>query len=130
MTEDLDSHVRLDEWLWAARFYKTRSTATEAIEGGHVQVNGQRPKPARGLRIGDLVRLTLPQHHIEVVVRGLSDRRGPAPVAQTLYEETPESHARRDAERELRHLNPEAGNDRSGRPTKRDRRQLGRLREG
>jgi ribosome-associated heat shock protein Hsp15 len=103
--------VRLDKWLWAARFYKTRAAATAAVAGGKVQLNGERPKPAKTLRPGDGVRIRLGPYEHHVVVRGLAEKRGPASAAQRLYEETPESLAAR----------------RKGRPTKRDRRDLDRL---
>src|SRR5690242_14257918 len=88
--------LRLDKWLWAARFFKHRALATEAVSGGKVEVNGERAKPAKALKIGDEIRLRLgPYEHI-VIVRELSDHRGPASVAQTLYEETQESKAERE----------------------------------
>src|SRR5690242_6128227 len=90
--------VRVDKWLWAARFYKTRSLATEAVDGGKVEVNGERAKPAKAVKPGDEIRLRLgPYEHI-LIVRGLADRRGPASVAQSLYEET---EASRDARQRL-----------------------------
>jgi ribosome-associated heat shock protein Hsp15 len=117
---------RLDKWLWAARFYKTRALAAEAVERHAVQVNGQPAKGARQLRVGDRVDLVdaggLPRC---VEVRGLSELRGSAPVAQQLYEETAESLARRAALAEQRRLAPEPAHSLAqGRPTKRDRRQL------
>ena len=85
--------VRLDKWLWAARFFKTRSLATEAVTGGKVEVNGERAKPAKSIKPGDEVRLKLgPYEHI-LIVRALGDRRGPASIAQGLYEETEASRA-------------------------------------
>ena len=89
--------LRIDKWLWAARFYKTRSLAAEEIGKNRVQVNGQDAKASREVRAGDRVRLRQGQVEREVVVRGISPMRGPAPVAQQLYEETPESQARREA---------------------------------
>jgi ribosome-associated heat shock protein Hsp15 len=116
--------MRIDKWLWVARFYKTRSLAAEAVERGRVRVNGQPVKPARELRVGDEVRLEQDvsgQH--TVVVRGLSMVRGPAPVAQALYEETAASLAARERQAEQRRLAPEPAAALSeGRPTKRDRR--------
>jgi len=126
MNDSADSdRLRLDKWLWAARFFKTRSLATEAVTGGKVEVNGERAKPAKALKIGDEVRVRLgPYEHI-LIVRDLSDRRGPASVAQTLYEET---HASRDARERLSaqlKLSPAAFvYEEKGRPTKKDRRQL------
>lgn len=117
--------VRLDKWLWAARFFKTRSLATDEVDKGRVRVNEQPAKPARDVRIGD--RLSILQSGITrvVVVRGLSDVRGPAPVAQQLYEETVESiRAREEAARNRRYLADPAQAIEQGRPTKRDRRQL------
>ena len=89
--------VRIDKWLWAARFYKTRALAQSAIENGRVSIDGQRVKPARVVRIGDTIGLRAGDQERVVVVRGLSAVRGPAPVAQALYEETADSIARRDA---------------------------------
>jgi ribosome-associated heat shock protein Hsp15 len=117
--------VRIDKWLWAARFYKTRSQATEAVDGGKVEVNGARVKPAKDVRVGDALRIRLGPYEHLVVVRGLSDRRGPASVAQTLYEETPESVAAREKLREDHRLAPAMFvYEEKGRPTKKDRRAL------
>jgi ribosome-associated heat shock protein Hsp15 len=117
--------LRLDKWLWAARFYKTRALATDEIDKGRLRVNGQPVKPARELKVGDRVELRQGVVLRTVVVRGLSAVRGPAPVAQALYEETPESLAAREAAAERRRLAPEpASAIEQGRPTKRDRRQL------
>lgn len=122
--------MRLDKWLWCARFYKTRSLATEEINKGRVTVNGQAAKPARELRPGDLVCLRQGWMERTVQVRGLSALRGPAPVAQQLYEETPDSIAARDKALEQRRLAPEpAATLAEGRPTKRDRRQIDRARD-
>ena len=117
--------MRLDKWLWAARFYKTRSLATDEIGKGRVQVNGQAVKPARELRRGDRVALRHDAGVRTVLVLGLSAFRGPAPVAQALYAETPESVAARLKAAEARRLAPEPAQAlEDGRPTKRDRRQL------
>lgn len=116
---------RIDKWLWAARFYKTRSLAVDEIVRGRVEVNGQPVKPARELKAGDIV--TLRQGHVQraVAVKGLSDVRGPAPVAQQLYEETPESVHARERAAEQRRLAPEPAHSiEHGRPTKRGRRDL------
>lgn len=118
--------VRLDKWLWAARFFKTRALAVDAIGKNRVEVNGQAAKPSRDLRVGD--RLTLRDPGLparEVQVLGLSEIRGPAPLAQTLYAETPESLASRAEAREQRRqgIEPALAIE-QGRPTKRDRRQL------
>src|ERR1051325_3533070 len=96
--------VRIDKWLWAARFFKTRSLATDAVAGGHVRVNGERVKPAKEVRPTDVVEVRIGELRWRVVVHGVADRRGPAKVAATLYEETPESAAEREravAERRL-----------------------------
>jgi ribosome-associated heat shock protein Hsp15 len=122
--------VRVDKWLWAARFFKTRGAATEAVLGGHVQVNGARVKPARDVVVGDRLEITKAQERWTVVVAGLADRRGPASVAQTLYEETPESAADRQKRRDERRLARPIGADLSERPTKRDRRRLDAMRRG
>lgn len=117
--------LRIDKWLWAARFYKTRSLAADEINKGRVWINDQLCKPAREVKVGDMVKLR--QSHIEKVVevKALSAIRGPAPVAQTLYEETPESIAKREFEKEQRRLSFEPADAYTkGRPTKRDRRQL------
>jgi len=117
--------LRIDKWLWAARFYKTRSLAAEEIGKNRVQVNSQDAKASREVRAGDRVRLRQGQVEREVVVRGISAMRGPAPVAQQLYEETPESQARREAAAQQRRVAAEpALSIEQGRPTKRDRRQM------
>jgi ribosome-associated heat shock protein Hsp15 len=122
--------VRVDKWLWAARFFKTRGAATEAVVGGHVQVNGARVKPAREVAVGDRLEIRRDQQRWTVVVRGVADRRGPASVAAELYEETPESVAERERFRTERRLARQLGADLSERPTKRDRRRLDALRRG
>ena len=122
--------MRLDKWLWCARFYKTRSLATEEIAKGRVTVNGQAAKPARDLRCGDTVALRQGPVARTVLVRALSGARGPAPVAHRLYEETPESIAARERAAEQRRLAPEpAAALQGGRPTKRDRRSIDRARD-
>ena len=119
------SELRIDKWLWAARFFKTRSLATQEINKGRVQVNGQPAKPSRALRVGDRVELRQGVVERTVMVLGLSDVRGPAPVAQALFEETPDSVARREAAAQARREAPEPSLAiEQGRPTKRDRRQL------
>jgi len=123
--------MRLDKWLWCARFYKTRSLAVEEIGKGRVTVNGQAAKAARELRVGDTVALRQGPVARTVVIRALSNMRGPAPVAQQLYEETPESIAARAQAAEARRLAPEPATAlREGRPTKRDRRDMDDLRHG
>ena len=116
--------LRFDKWLWAARFFKTRSLATTAIEGGRAHLNGGRVKPAHAIRPGDTVDLTRGSERITVTVLDLADKRGPAPQAQALYEETADSVARRaEADR-----TPVETGRRGGRPTKQDRRRIERLR--
>jgi ribosome-associated heat shock protein Hsp15 len=119
--------VRLDKWLWAARFFKTRALAAEAVEGGKVQLNGDRPKRARPVQVGDELRIRLgPYEHI-VTVRALSDRRGPATQAAALYQETEASRSARDALAiQLKSLHSLFGPEK-GRPTKKDRREIERL---
>jgi ribosome-associated heat shock protein Hsp15 len=120
--------VRVDRWLWAARFFKTRGAATEAVLGGHVQVNGARVKPARDVVVGDRLEITRAHERWTVLVTGLAARRGPASVAATLYEETPESAEERKRRRDERRLARPLGADLAARPTKRDRRRLDALR--
>jgi ribosome-associated heat shock protein Hsp15 len=117
--------LRIDKWLWAARFYKTRSLAADEIGKGRVQVNGQDVKASREVKVGDRVRLRQGPVVREVVVRGISAVRGPAPVAQQLYEETPDSLQTREAAAQQRRLAMEPAQAiEQGRPTKRDRRQI------
>jgi ribosome-associated heat shock protein Hsp15 len=117
--------LRIDKWLWAARFYKTRTLASEEVARGRVTVNGQEIKPAREVKPGDTVALRQGTVSRTVVVKALSGVRGPAPVAQQLYEETPESIRAREAAAEQRRLAPEpALSIEQGRPTKRGRREL------
>ena len=116
--------VRLDKWLWAARFFKTRSLATEAVNGGKVELNGLRPKPAREVHVGDSLRIRLGPFVHELTVRALSERRGPASVAATLYDESPESVSARERLREQHRLAPTMQYQEGGRPTKKDRRAL------
>ncbi len=119
------NRVRLDKWLWAARFFKTRSLAVAAIDSGKVHVNGERAKPAKEVRLGMQVTVRSPLDRT-VVVRGLSDVRRGAPEAALLYEETPESVTRREQAAEQRRLAPQRETG-EGRPTKRDRRQIRRF---
>jgi len=117
--------TRIDKWLWAARFYKTRSLATDEIDKGRVSVNGLEAKPAREVKVGDTVAMRREGLTRTVVVKGLSDVRGPAPVAQQLYEETAESRAERESALEQRRFAREpALAIEHGRPTKRGRREL------
>ena len=121
--------VRIDKWLWAARFFKTRSLAAEAVERGRVRLNGDRCKPARNVRDGDMLDIDNGSTEWQVRVAGLSSQRGPAPVARELYAETDESIQRRQQRVEQRKLYAEPGETIKGRPTKRDRRQLDRSRD-
>ncbi|MBX5442932.1 MAG: RNA-binding S4 domain-containing protein [Solirubrobacteraceae bacterium] len=123
-----DGPVRVDRWLWAARLFRTRSLAAEAVKGGLVEVNGQRVKPARELRVGDELRVTRGQVRLELVVRGLSARRGPAAEAARLYEETEASRAARERLAAERRLAAAPAPPPGGRPTKRDRRRFEALR--
>lgn len=117
--------VRLDKWLWAARFFKTRSLAVEEIGKGRIQVNDQAAKASKELRLGDRILFRQGSAARTIVVKGLSDHRGPAPVAQGLYEETPESVSLREKQALERKINSEPSLTlEQGRPTKRDRRQL------
>jgi len=117
--------LRIDKWLWAARFYKTRTLASEEIVKGRVEVNGQEVKPAREVKIGDTVSLRQGPVTRSIVVKGLSGTRGPAPIAQQLYEETAESIKAREQAAEQRRLAPEPAHSiEQGRPTKRGRREL------
>jgi len=117
--------VRIDKWLWAARFFKTRTLAADAVKGGRVELGGARVKASKEVAAGDELRITIGQVRRTVIVRELSDKRGPAKVAVTLYEETPESVAAREAAAEERRLqSPPPGADLGMRPTKRDRRRL------
>ena len=118
----------MDKWLWAARFYKTRALATEAVLGGHVHLNGLRVKPAKDVRVGDTLEIRIAAVHWTVGVRGLAERRGPASVAATLYEETPESRAGREQQALERRASRPLGADLGRRPTKQDRRRLEGLR--
>jgi ribosome-associated heat shock protein Hsp15 len=133
-SDDRDSpgagRVRLDKWLWAARFFKTRSLAAEAVGGGKILVNGDRPKPAKLLQSGDEVSIRLGPYQHVVVVRGISERRGPATVAATLYEETAESLTARAKLAEQLRMAPAAFVfEDKGRPTKKDRREIDRVRD-
>ena len=126
-----EHRIRVDKWLWAARFYKTRSLAVDAIGGGKVLVGGERVKPAKLLQVGDEVRLRLGPYEHVVVVRAVSERRGPATVAATLYEETAESRAAREKLADQLRMAPGTFvYEEKGRPTKRDRRDIERLRDG
>ena len=122
--------VRIDKWLWAARFFKTRGAATEAVLGGRVQLNGTRVKPAREVRVGDTLEIRRGLTQWTVVVAGLAERRGSAEVAAALYDETPESVAAREQRALERRLARPLGADLGSRPTKQDRRRADALRRG
>jgi ribosome-associated heat shock protein Hsp15 len=128
MTPEETGKVRIDKWLWAARFFKTRALAADAVDGGKVHVNGERVKRAKLLQAGDEVSVRLGPYEHVVHVREVSERRGPASVAQTLYEETAESRASRERLAAQHRMAPAAFvyEDR-GRPTKKDRRDLSRF---
>lgn len=122
--------VRIDKWLWAARFFKTRGLAAEALDGGKVEVNGERAKRAKVVRPGDRVRLRLgPYEHLLTVVK-VSERRGPASVAVTLYQEDPEARLRREHLVEQHRLAPPAFDFGKGKPSKKQRRQIDRWKRG
>lgn len=126
----MSDKLRIDKWLWAARFFKTRSLASDAVDGGKVQVNGDRVKPAKALNVGDALSIRIGHYTWQIKVLGLSDRRGPAPEAQKLYYESEESRAARETLaaqiRASRPINPLQ----KGRPTKKLRRELDRMQSG
>lgn len=122
--------VRVDKWLWAARFFKTRSLAVDAIDGGKISLAGERVKPSRLIQAGDRLTVRLGPYEHQIVVRAVSERRGPASVAATLYEETADSLAAREKLSEQLRMAPASFVfEEKGRPTKRDRRELDRLRD-
>jgi ribosome-associated heat shock protein Hsp15 len=125
MTKDAKSESqRLDKWLWAARFYKTRSLAVEAISGGKVHLNGQRIKPSRTVRVDDTLTISKPPYEFEIVVQGLNLQRRPASEAQMLYQETQDSIEKREILREQIKNEPLGFRQQKGRPSKRDRRNI------
>ena len=124
----VEEQLRIDRWLWTARFFRTRGAATDAVLGGRVHLNGARVKPAKEVRAGDTLVVTIGEVRREVVVREVARTRGPAAVAATLYEETPESIAAREQRAAERRLARPFGEALPGRPTKRDRRRLDALR--
>jgi len=127
--EESGERVRIDKWLWAARFFKTRSLATEAVDGGKVDINGQRVKPAKLVGPGDEVRVRVGPQLFVVLVRDTAERRGSASVAQALYEETTESRAARERTAEQMRLAAPSFDFEEGRPTKKDRRDLNRWKD-
>ncbi|WP_070108269.1 RNA-binding S4 domain-containing protein [Burkholderia plantarii] len=122
--------LRIDKWLWAARFFKTRSLAADAVEKGRVRIGGAPVKPSKDVRVGDRVEVTIDTAVWQVDVLGICDLRGPAAVAQTLYAETGEGRAKRLAELERRRHYREPAAELHGRPTKRDRRIIDKLSNG
>ena len=124
-----NSKLRIDKWLWAARFFKTRSIAADAVECGKVLINEQRIKPAKAIATGDMLSIRLGPYLFEVEVLALSDKRGPAPQAQKLYRETEAGRAKREALAAEIKAQPKPS-DLKGRPTKRDRREIERLKVG
>jgi len=127
ISTDPSARLRIDKWLWAARFFKTRSLASDAVGRGHVRIGGDPVKASKDVRVGDLVEIEIDHVVWEVQVLGLCDVRGPASVAQTLYTETQTGRARRAAEQERRRLFREPAAVLHGRPTKRDRRTIDKL---
>jgi len=121
--------VRLDKWLWAARFFKSRTLAAAAIEAGRVLISDERAKPARLIKVGERLKISREQERFELVVRGITEQRKSAPLARLLYEETPESLLARQTIAENRRFYSEPSQEIAGRPTKRNRRALERLRE-
>ena len=128
MSLDETLRVRLDKWLWAARFFKTRALAADAIESGKVEVNGERAKRAKQLQVGDSVRVRLGPYHHLITVLAVSERRGPASVARTLYEENAEGRKAREALQLQVKAAQSASGYTPGRPTKKDRREIEKLR--
>ena len=126
--QEQSRRVRLDKWLWAARFYKTRGLSADAIDAGKLEVNGERAKRARLVQAGDKVRIRIGPYEHVITIKDVSDRRGSAPVAQALYEEEAESKKAREVmAAHVRAMNANTGYE-SGRPTKKDRREIERLR--
>jgi ribosome-associated heat shock protein Hsp15 len=124
MQTEPSSRVRVDKWLWAARFFKTRALATDAVNGGHVHVNGERSKPAHPIKPGDVLKITKAATTFEITVTALAQRRGTATAAQALYREDPASLARRQQQSMSHKLNAMSNPRPSKRPDKRQRRQL------
>jgi ribosome-associated heat shock protein Hsp15 len=122
--------MRLDKWLWAARFFKTRTLASDAVDGGKIKVNGERAKPSRDIKPGDELQVRIGEYEWVVHVRALSQQRGPASAAQLLYEETEASHTRRQEQIAERKATANPAVDLRGRPTKRDRRSIVRFTRG
>lgn len=131
IASDRQQAMRIDKWLWAARFFKTRTLAREAVELGRVRMSGERMKPSREVRPGDVLQVVREQERLEVQVTGLSEVRGPATVARTLYEETEQSREKRERIAQMKRFAEEpATSIRKGRPTKRDARKLREIKYG
>lgn len=129
MKEQSSQRIRIDKWLWAARFFKTRSLASQAVDGGKVRLNGERPKPSKEVKVGDRLLVHIGGYEWDIVVAALSDKRGSATVAKALYVEDEASHAKRQQQVLERKLQADPGQAIKGRPTKRDRRQIHRFTE-
>ena len=129
MSDPLD-RLRIDKWLWASRFYKTRSLAADAVEGGKARLNGERVKPAKDVKPGDTVMVRAGELEWTVAVLALSARRGPASEAALLYRESDESKKKREERVAMRHVGPQPVEHGLGRPTKRERRSLDRFKRG
>ncbi len=126
-TDETPGRVRIDKWLWAARFYKTRGLSADAIESGRVETNGERSKRSRIVQLGDRIRIRIGPYEYIIIVKGVSGSRGSATIAQALYEEEPESKKAREAmAAHVRAMNANTGYD-TGRPTKKDRRDIRRI---
>jgi len=125
-----DDSIRLDTWLWAARFFKTRSLAAQAVSGGKVEVNSARAKPAKRVKAGDQLRVKKGPFEFQLVVRAVSERRGPAATAAALYEEDPGAKQVRERLAEQLRIAPSVRYEGKGRPTKKDRREIDRFGEG
>lgn len=123
---DAPDDTRIDKWLWAARFFKTRSQATDAVTGGKVEINGESAKPSKSVKVGDRIRLRLGPVEYRLTVTGIAERRGSAAVAQTLYTESPESVAERERVAAQRRFAAAPAYEEKGRPSKKDRRELDR----
>ena len=122
------SETRIDKWLWAARFYKTRSLATDGVSGGKIEINGEHVKPSKMVKTGDLVRIRIGPVEYLVIVKAIGERRGSAPAAQALYDETPESKALREKIAAQRRFASPPAYEEKGKPTKKDRRDMDRWR--
>lgn len=122
--------VRIDKWLWAARFFKTRALAKSALEGGHVHYNGQRAKPSRNVEVGGMLRIRKGPVTFEIEILALSDQRGPAKIAQTLYQETEGSQAERQRQAEMRKLANASSIAPDQKPTKKQRRDIRAVKHG